>query len=183
MAPDRPLSQACSTGNYEIVKLLIDHGATAEYIDRSDWSPLRCVLFRYDSDDIEIIKLLLENGADPEVVEADYNSIFAAADMYPHMMGGGPASWTYNEEVAQNITTIVKMLLADRSVDMRTEYDKTLLMVAARRGNLCLVQYLLESGCDPALTDYQGKTAADYAFDAGKEDVLHILNQTKLNAP
>ena len=61
---------------------------------------------------------------------------------------------------------------------MQTEYGKTLLMLAAQRGNLYLVQYLLESGCDPAMTDWEGKTAADYAIAAGAEEVLYILNKT-----
>jgi len=158
---------------------LIDHGANVDYQEYTGWSPLRAALFRYDTDDIEIVKLLLENGADPEWIESGNNSIFAAADMLPY--SSEEKYGNYNPEIASGITTIVQMLLGDRPVDMRKENGMTLLMVAAQRGNLCLVQYLLKCGCDPTLTDYQGKTAADYASAAGAEEILIILNQAKPN--
>ena len=161
----------------EIVKLLIDHGATADYQKDTGWSPLRGVLFWYNPEDVDIVKLLLEHGADPEWVESGSNSIFAAADMRPYSSDGVQ----YNPEVANGITTIVQLLLGDCSVDMRGENGMTLLMVAARRGNLPLVEYLLDYGCDPSLTDYQGNTAADYAVGAGAEDVLSILTQASID--
>lgn len=168
----RPIYYACANGDLEIVKLLIDHGATVDYQDNTGWSPLRGVLFRYDANDIEIVKLLLENGADPEWMESGNNSIFAAADMRPYSSDGN-----YDPEIARGITAIVQVLLGDRPVDMRGENGMTLLMVASRRGNISLVQYLIEHGCNPNLTDYQGKTAADYATASGAEDILYILNQ------
>lgn len=173
MSADRPICCACYNGNLEIIKMLIDHGATVDDQDNTGWSPLREVLFFYDSDDVEIVKLLLENGADPELIESDYNSIFAAADMYPYSRENKNRS--YESKTAEDITTIVQLLLADRSVNIQTEYGKTLLMLAAKRGNLHLVQYLLESGCDPTMTDWEGKTAADYAIAAGAEEVVDIL--------
>lgn len=172
----RPIYYACVNGDLEIVRLLIDHNATVNYQENTGWSPLRGVLFRYDANDIEIVKLVLENGADPEWMESGNNSIFAAADMRPYSSDGN-----YDPEIAGGITAIVQILLGDRPVDMRGENGMTLLMVASRRGNISLVQYLIEHGCDPNLTDCQGKTAADYAVAEGAEDILYILNQVKPN--
>lgn len=175
VSPRRPLAVAAAQGDPEIVRLLIEYGATAETIENTGWSPLRCVLFCYDPDDAEIVQLLLENGADPKIVEAGRNSIFAAADMRPYLPQDADTQ-AYNAEAAQQITRIVQLLLADGAADMRAENGMTLLMYAARRGNLPLAQYLLEIGCDPALTDRQGKTAYDYAET---EDLLTLLSQTE----
>ena len=170
----RPIYYACVNGDLEMVKLLIDHGATAEYREHTGWSPLRGVLFSYETDDLKIVELLLENGANPDVVESGNNSIFAAADMPPYSLED--QNEKYNPKIAQDITSIVQTLLGDRPVDMRSENGMTLLMVAARRRNLYLVEQLLQWGCDPTLVDYQGKTAADYANIAGAEEILNILN-------
>ena len=62
---DRPICYACANGDLEMVKLLIDYGATAEYREYTGWSPLREALFFYDANDLKIVELLLENGADP----------------------------------------------------------------------------------------------------------------------
>ena len=58
----RPLAEACSTGNLEIVSLLVEHGATAECIEHTGWSPLRETLFYYQPDDVQIVEMLLGDG-------------------------------------------------------------------------------------------------------------------------
>ena len=174
-SPVRPLTSACETGNLKIIKLLIDYGATAEYREYADWSPLRMTLFHCHPDDVEIVELLLEHGADPSVRESDYTAVFAAADMYPIPAGSNNSMTDYDTETAQAITKIVKMLLKDGAVNDQTEYGKTLLMYAARRGNLYLAEYLIAQGGDISITDSQGKTALDYAVDAQKQDMVELL--------
>lgn len=173
----RPLAVACRTGNLEIVELLIAHGATAENIEHTGWSPLRATLLRYDPNDIEIIRLLLANGADPDAIESGSNAIFAAADMSPYRLEEEPLRRIYEEDTAVSITRIVQMLLTDRAPSIQTESGATLLMYAAQSGNLHLAEYLMTQGCDISTTDHQGRTALDYAIAANEQDMIILLNE------
>ena len=171
----RPLTIACETGNLEMVRLLIEHGATAENREYTGWSPLRKTLFRFDADDAEIVKLLLANGADPSAMESDEIAVFAAADMYPMLFGSENYLSGYDEAVAKNITQIVFMLLGDNEINMRSSSGNTLLMYAAIRGNIDLAENLIARGCDVNLVNNQGKTAYDLAVENGRQSVAELI--------
>lgn len=175
----RPISVACETGNIELVKLLIDHGATAEHIEYTGWSPLRETLFRTDADDLEIIQLLLANGADPFVLESGEPPVFAAARMYPELFGDDGYTSNYNETVGRDITAIVALLIGDQPIDMLSESGYTLLMCAAQRGNYHLTEYLISCGSNLALTNVQGETARDLAVKHKKWAVVELLDRCK----
>ena len=179
IVPQRPLAAACSTGDLEIVRLLIDHGATAESIDGYGWSPLRETLFYYQPDDLEIIRLLLENGADASAAEADELPVFSAARMVPRVYDPSKANGTvfatgYDEETAKGITEIVALLWDDSSVHTGPG-ERTLLMYAVMQENTYLTEYLLSKGCATDITDYHGKTAFDYALESGNEAIIALL--------
>ncbi len=182
--PRQPLAEACSTGNLEIVKLLIEHGATAEYRDGCGWSPLRKTLFYFHPDDIEMVKLLLENGASLDDLESDCLPVFAAAQMTPKVFDKTKANGTvfssgYDEETAKGITEIVIMLLGDKSVDITTSTNgQSLLMLAVQKDNVYLAQYLISAGCDVDYIEKNGKTALDFAVENGNEEMIMLLKQS-----
>lgn len=173
----RPISVACSTGNLELVQLLIAHGATAEHIEHTGWSPLRETLMQTDADDLKIVQLLLAEGADPQAIESGDTAVFAAARMYPMLFGDDDYTTNYSDTVGKKITAIVDLLLTDQHVDMRSESGNTLLMYAAQRGNYALVEYLLTHGCDTTLVNSQGDTARDLAVKYEKWAVVELLDQ------
>ena len=180
-SPDRPLSVACKTGNLELVKLLISYGATAE--DQKDMgrSPLEATLLHYHPDDIEMVKLLLENGADISQEEGE-PPVFLASYMIPKKIDKTKANGTfystgYDEETAKGITEIVKLLMGDFDINDQTYYSCTLLMHAARVGNLDLVEYLLSIGAERDLKGSTGKTAYDYAVDNGHTEIAEMLSE------
>ncbi len=181
-SPKRPLSVACRSANLEIVKLLVEHGATAEPQEGTGWCPLWKTISYFQPDDVEIVRLLLENGADPIDVGESAPGALIAAKMVPRAFDETMANGTvfvegYDEETAKGITEIVCMLLGDQSINIRNGYDQTLLMISVQKGNLYLAEYLLSAGCDPSLTDYYGKTALDYAVESGNEDMIALLEQ------
>ena len=179
-SPQAPLAVACSTGNLEIVELLISYGATAEYQEGAGWSPLAETLFYYHPDDLTIVKLLLENGADIKQKEADWLPVFQASRMIPRVYDAQRTNGTvflegYDEETANGIVEIVKCLMGDFDINDQTTTKTTLLMNAASVGNYALVEYLLSIGADSTLTDYNGKTAFDHAQEKGYADVAELL--------
>ena len=145
-APRRPLSEACESGNLEIVQLLIDYGATAEVREGTGWSPLRKTLFYYQPDDVEIVRLLLENGAKIDCEEASALPMFWAASMQPKVYDKNKINGTvyaggYDKETAESITEIVKMLMVEESKDERGYGIKTLLIIAVTKENIPLTNY------------------------------------------
>lgn len=178
MSAKRPLSEACSTGDYEMVKLLIDYGATAEFVDNTGWSPLRSSLFHYYTDSVEIVELLLNNGADPYDDDAETYShpVFSAASMLPKNFDVPYEERPeYDEESARGITEIVKLLLKNESIDMKSIDGQTILILAIKAQNIYLVEYALSCGCDKSVVDSYGKTALDYAFDSENEELIELL--------
>ena len=177
---NRPLAIACDTGNLEVVELLIEHGATAEYVEYTGWSPLRETLFYYQPDDVEIVKILLENGADSNFAE-DKLPVFAAADMFPkafdkNMTNGTIFKDGYDEATAKGITEIVDILLDDNSVNIKTKSGETLLLKAVKRENVYLVEYLMSAGCDVDIKDAKGMTALDYAIENKNDEIIKLLS-------
>ena len=181
---ERPLAVACSVGNFKIVKLLIEYGATAEPFDTDGWSPLNETLFFYQPDDMAIVELLLKNGADINELDAyDTLPIFYAAEMLPKKYYGeknGRVQFDedYNEEVAQGITDIVIFLLeyGNYDINIKSAYnDSTLLIAEAKSGNKCLVEYLLSKGCDASVKDNANKTALDYASKYNHLEIIELL--------
>ena len=60
-----PLGEACNTGNFEMVKLLIENGADVNYVPRYTLNtPLSFAVQSRSVDNFKIVKLLIENGAD-----------------------------------------------------------------------------------------------------------------------
>lgn len=182
-APRRPLEVACKYGNIEMIRLLIDYGATAEEIEGMDWSPLRQTLFHFDPDDVEVVKLLLANGAEPDVLESDELPVFAAAQMRPWATNPDTSKYIkkYDEAIAKGITEIVILLLGDTSID-DTKYssmDRTLLIHAVVNENLYLAEYLISQGCDLTITDCHDKTAMDYAIESGNEEMITLLREAE----
>lgn len=178
-SPKRPLTVACSTGNLDIVKLLIEYGATAEPQENLGYSPLRKTLFYYQPNDLEIVRLLLENGADADEIDGE-KLVFLAAKMMPKKFDKNKTNGTvfkdgYDDETAKGITEIVKLLLDEQAVDSTSYGGKTLLMLAVQKENLCLVQYLLSIDCDIDIKDLSGKTAYDYAIQSGNRDIIALL--------
>ena len=180
---ERPLSVACDIGNLEIVQLLVEYGATAEPYDKCGWSPLNQTLFHYQTDDKEIVELLLKNGAEVNEDGSFGLPIFNAAEMIPskynrksdngvYYIGG------YDEEVAKGITDIVETLLeyGGYDVNLRSSYDgSTLLISAAKSGNLYLAEYLILKGYDVNAKDDFNKSAFDYAQNNQDYEMTKLL--------
>jgi len=59
------------------------------------------------------------------------------------------------------------------------EKNSTPLSVASRAGQVCQIELLLVYGADPAATDLQGKTAADYARLGGYHGLANRLNNAQ----
>ncbi|KAH9175454.1 ankyrin [Lactarius sanguifluus] len=63
-------------------------------------------------------------------------------------------------------------------INVRDEYGYTALHLAADRGNVAVVEFLLKQGADKTLKDTDGYTATDLATIAQQHDVVVLLERT-----
>ena len=175
---DTPLAIACEYGNYDIVKLLIDYGATTDVLEYIGWSPLHRTLFKYDRDDLKIVKLLLENGADLEM-DGGTIPLVEAVYMFPktYSYDNNKIVWgNYDDQAARDITEIVKLIIGDKTPNYQFS-GRTLLMTAIENENIPLIKYFLSFECDLNITDiHNGKTAYDYAVETGNQEIIDLLS-------
>jgi ankyrin repeat protein/anti-anti-sigma regulatory factor len=150
---DTPLIWASSMKNEEIVKLLLEHGANT---DKGDFTPLMWAAFHGD---LPMLNLFLESRADLNArTQAGWTALMWAAEK-----GNTQAMW--------------ELLRSGARVNIQNDSGKTALILAVRRGNIGTIGLLLNKGADPAVVDFDKKTAADYARDFQRQDVLQLLEK------
>ena len=75
----------------------------------------------------------------------------------------------------------VVLLEAGFDPSSRSSRGENALMLAARAGNVDIVNLLIDHGVDPSASDAQGCNVAHYAFDSGHVEVIHALRHCKLD--
>jgi len=89
------------------------------------------------------------------------------------------AGWTALMWAAEkgNTQAMWELLRSGARVNIQNDSGKTALILAVRRGNIGTIGLLLNKGADPAVVDFDKKTAADYARDFQRQDVLQLLEK------
>ena len=64
-------------------------------------------------------------------------------------------------------------------MDSRNNDGTTPMCVAAEKGYLEIVKYLIENGANANATDVDGKTALTWAVEKGHSEVVKFLNETR----
>ena len=151
--------------NFEIIKLLVEHGADFDrcssldpVIDQlSDWISLGGEPF--DEFKEEVLLYLLDNTKNPN----DYNTCFCDA-------------------VKSGNLGLAKIVFADYDMDINYKgyQGKTplinLIIYPRATHQAEMISFLLENGADKSLTDDNGKTAYDYAIETGNQEIIDLLS-------
>ncbi|KAK7467793.1 hypothetical protein BaRGS_00036981 [Batillaria attramentaria] len=166
---------ACSRGNAEIVKILLDHGVDPKAIDNDGQTALHRACSQSNA---EIVKSLLNHGADPKAIDSNGQTALHLACS---------CSWAKAE--------IVKVLL-DHGVDpkARDSNGKTAIQTESgcdlnavnERGNTALheactfchsdiVQALLDGGADMSIKNKDHKTPLELAQKYHYTDIEIML--------
>ncbi|HET8699418.1 MAG TPA: ankyrin repeat domain-containing protein, partial [Gammaproteobacteria bacterium] len=158
--------------HFEIIKLLIDHGAdvnarmhsstetrtifTHQWLYEEGATPF---LRAAQSSDLPLMKLLLEHGADPKLDTDDGTT--------PLMVASG-IGWvegvTYEWSRDANLETVKTLLDLGVDVNAHNSEGRTALMGAAHKGRNEIVQLLVDHGADLD------------AHDIGSRDTIHRLS-------
>jgi cytohesin len=118
-----PLMYAASTGNTDVVKLLIDKGADINARNNGDWTAL---MLAAQTGALDTVRLLLEKGADANAANEDgYTALMCAA-----------ASESDDPALVQAI------LAKGVEVNAKTKDNETALTLAGRKGRTEIVRLL-----------------------------------------
>ncbi len=177
---------AVKTQNADLVKLLAERGAVVDLTDEFDDTPL---IWASSMKNKVIVKLLLEHGADPD--KGDFTPLMWAAfhgdltllnlflETSANLNSRTQAGWTALMWAAEkgNTQAMWELLRHGARVNIQNDSGKTALILAVRRGNIGTIGLLLNKGADSAVVDFDEKTAADYARDFQRQDVLRLLEK------
>ncbi|MCX5636959.1 MAG: ankyrin repeat domain-containing protein, partial [Planctomycetota bacterium] len=167
-----PLTYTTLLQNKEMAKLLIDHGANVNEIDKNIHAgggghtvgaEAGCGVLHYIAmdGDLDMLTFFLENGADVNMVERE--------------RGYSPLSIAFRFENEEMIRALAK---AGADLKKPDKYGLTLFHQSARFGNMKILKFLLDLGVDIEFKDKGGNTALINACAGGQKDtLLFLLNQ------
>lgn len=185
------LSIAAKAGSTQIVKLLLDAGASPDVAEWSEWTALRAAASHGHAD---VVAMLLDRGADPNSAR-DRQSVIREAlgaarhrpkptseDTISTLLERGAKCSTREEHlivdaVEHRAAPSLLRLLLDHGEDanQRRSDATPVLVIAARRSNPAAVDILIRHGADVDATDAQGRTALMHAVERGRTEIVNIL--------
>ena len=180
LAPTTPMLTACGRANYETVKLLIENGASVNYVKGSGSSPLSHVLLNsHFSEALDVAELLLENGADPNFKYFPDGGDDADSIFYYHCRQMIALNDDSFERDTKSYKIIELLLKYGADPNEKCAYDKgntVLMLIAQKEGvNLDLFELLLSYGTDISIKNDDGKTAYNLAVESGNTAYLEML--------
>jgi hypothetical protein len=154
------LHAAATSGNLEIVNLLLEHGADVNLQDIHGRTPLFVALAEHHP---EVATRLAEEPTDVSVRAADGSTLLIAAVRAERV---DLVRWALEQGTDVNAVRPEKK-------------HATALIMAAAKGNPVIVQLLLAAGADPNLTNHKGQTALDLAKGREVRSLLQPVTTTE----
>jgi ankyrin repeat protein len=165
------LMMAVTGGRAEIVKLLLDAGAEVNVKNRLGDSALIMSARR------SIPEMNPLRGQPLPVASAEIMQLLLAHSADPNFSG----QWGHTALMEANTAAKVKLLVAaGGQVNATDEAGETALMRAVDRGEVEVVEALLNSRADSTVRDQKGETALLRALAKGSIETAHLLVQAKI---
>ncbi|XP_068219711.1 uncharacterized protein [Palaemon carinicauda] len=157
-----PLHTACFHGHSRIASLLIDSNANINAQDQRGNTPLHSAV---SGGHAELINVLLERNCDTTIPNKE-------GQYFTHLVNEFLVTAVDGSKVAQ----VISLLKGRADPNTRDPYGYTVLCQAAFKGDLLVVEALLDAGADPNLPDdNQGKTPLHYASAWGHLFIVKAL--------
>nr|XP_020034854.1 protein phosphatase 1 regulatory subunit 12C isoform X4 [Castor canadensis] len=175
------LHQACIDENLEVVRFLVEQGATVNQADNEGWTPLHVAA---SCGYLDIARYLLSHGANIAAVNSDGDLPLdlAESDAMEGLLKAEIAQRGVDVEAAKRAEE--ELLLHDTRCWLNggampeARHPRTgasALHVAAAKGYIEVMRLLLQAGYDPELRDGDGWTPLHAAAHWGVEDACRLL--------
>ncbi|KAJ5746149.1 hypothetical protein N7520_011331 [Penicillium odoratum] len=189
---ENPLGQtgliiAASFGHYDVVMLLMDHGAKLDAMGHGGETALSVATLRGYND---IAELLLDRGADPNAASVYGKPALSQAAGTGNLaltkllldFGADPNGITASGETALSYAAtcdryqVAQLLLSSGAyVDKTGHAGRTPLLKAVGKGSRRMVELLLDHGADPNRQDSRQQTPLIQAIQLGKSEILALF--------
>ncbi|XP_078002163.1 protein phosphatase 1 regulatory subunit 12C isoform X2 [Phascolarctos cinereus] len=175
------LHQACIDENLEVVRFLVEEGASVNQADNEGWTPLHVAA---SCGYLDIAQYLLSHGANIAAVNSDGDLPLdlAEADAMESLLRAEIARRGVDVQAAKRAEE--ELLLRDTRCWLNggampeARHPRTgasALHVAAAKGYMEVMRLLLQAGYDPELRDGDGWTPLHAAAHWGVEDACRLL--------
>ncbi|CAJ0602927.1 unnamed protein product [Cylicocyclus nassatus] len=149
------LLNAAHKGHFDVVKILLEAGASVDLPDMMGWSPLMWAVYKCHP---EVVDLLLNYGAHVNLIDEEDG-------LTPLIVASG-----------RGFTSVVeKLLAADAQVNACDKFGSTALIWAARKGHLPIVKMLLNAGAEVDAVGMGSSTALMLATKGNYLAVVDLL--------
>lgn len=156
-----PLYVAISKGYADIVKLLIDEGAS---IDSSQYSPSTPLIKACDQGHVEIVTLLVDKGADVNANDTNTTPLYKAC-----------------EKKFRDVAEVLVKKGADVNKVNSNKEKRTPLFIACSQGMLYISKLLIKNGANINKADKDKKTPLYMACLYNHVNIVELLIQSKAN--
>lgn len=193
------LIAAARPGSYDIIKLLLDHKANPSQVVNTYRGPMTPLRLAGEAGDEPLLRLLLERGANakamggvlPLLAAMNANDpgcvslLLKTADRAALAGAGLFLTPPFGSPAALRDTKAVKAFFeAGANVAAKDHAGRSLLMLAVCSDEVPVetVQTLIRLGADVNATTADGKTALDFARQAGRTAVVELLENSGAKA-
>ena len=151
-----PLHEAVRSGNSDVVRLLLEHGANVNAVGENGKTPV--LLSISGNEQYRIYEMLVRHGADVRRGDFDGNTVFHVAS-------------------ASNCPkSVLEFFLSSGApVDVKNNQGVTPLSVAVANKNRDHVLFYLKNGADCNLYDSHGSSPLTLALAAPSDDMLRLM--------
>ena len=158
------LMLAARSGSPEIARLLVEHGADVNA--RESWRGQTVLMWAAEGRHAEIARYLVEHGADvgARALANDWGAQITSEPRAQYRPTGGLTPLLYAAR-SGCVDCTAAILAAGEPVDRPTPDGVTPLMIAIDNFEYDTAALLLDSGADPHLSDWWGRTALYVAVD------------------
>ncbi len=155
-----PLALACSMGHVDVVRWLLDKGANL-YVCVNAKLP---ITYAFENAHTEVIALFLEKGFSMTAVIRELPPAIHVAVDSGHLPVVSIILEHYKKQGQPQLESVANCAHAGR----------TPLLKAAMKGNMPIIQVLLDAGADPYATDAGGNSVLHLAADAGNNELIRL---------
>ncbi|KAL6106259.1 asz1 [Pungitius sinensis] len=153
-----PLMCAVNVANYDLAKLLLDRGASANF-SKDHWTVLMasCTASATDDKIARCVEILLSRNADPNMVDRSQMTCLMLAAKAGH-------------------SKVINLLVSHgAAINVQDASGNTALCIAVQYGREEAVLKLLQLGADKTIRNKVGKSPADVAMSLKRTQVIRFL--------